>query len=161
MKESTAKLREQALTEMKPFIEKLAKEGLRGRDLLDKAEAAIRSRISTFYSRKDGFTHAGVAIGEALGLMEPTDSKAEAILYDLLREEGVRFRFHYTIGPYTADYLIGDDLVLELDGPHHRGARDARRDAYLREMGYRVLRVPIWVLAVNPQEVIDEIKAHA
>jgi len=158
MKKNTERLCKKALAEMEPFIEQLAREGLRGRDLTDKVDAAVRSRIRAFYNKKDSFTHASMLIAEIFGVIKSADSKAEAILYDLLQQEGVRFKFQYSIGPYEADYLIGDDLVLELDGPQHSTQRDARRDAYLRRMGYRVLRVPVWVLAVNPQEIIDEIK---
>ena len=64
-----------------------------------------------------------------------------------LRDEGPVFRRQHAIGPYVADfYCPAARLVIEVDGAHHteeeRAARDAVRDAYMRRLGYRVMRIP-------------------
>lgn len=55
-----------------------------------------------------------------------------------------KFRRQVVIGRYIADFAcrIPTMLVIELDGDTHASQQgyDARRDAALRERGYRVLR---------------------
>jgi very-short-patch-repair endonuclease len=76
----------------------------------------------------------------------------------MLLNNGIKCKFHYKIGPYEADYLLNDDIVLELDGPMHGTKKDERKDKYLRRMGYKVVRIPIWVLANDPKAVISAIQ---
>ena len=54
--------------------------------------------------------------------------------YKLVRQE--------PIGPYIADFVCRErKLVIELDGSQHiENAHDHIRDAFLRSMGYKVLR---------------------
>ena len=57
---------------------------------------------------------------------------------------GVAFRRQVVIGRYIVDFLAPSvRLVVEVDGAQHgqRQAADARRDAWLRRQGYRVLRL--------------------
>lgn len=61
--------------------------------------------------------------------------------------DGLKFRRQVSIGPFFADfYCEAHKLVVEVDGGQHasdeRTARDARRDAYLIENGYRIVRIP-------------------
>ena len=73
---------------------------------------------------------------------------AERKLWRGLRElasKRAHFRRQATIGPYFADFACHTSrLVIELDGGHHgdgvQANRDAERDAFLRNNGYRVLR---------------------
>jgi len=73
---------------------------------------------------------------------------AERKLWRALRSlpmQGSHFRRQATIGPYFADFAChAKRLVIELDGGQHgdarHAARDAKRDAYMRQSGYRVLR---------------------
>ena len=73
---------------------------------------------------------------------------AERVLWRELRGRnvlGVKFRRQHPLGPYVADFVsLEAHLVVELDGPVHDGieqrAHDARRDAWLREQGFAVLR---------------------
>ncbi len=54
----------------------------------------------------------------------------------------VKFSRQMPVGPFFADFLCRErKLIIELDGFSHDIApeRDARRDYYLREAGYRVL----------------------
>jgi very-short-patch-repair endonuclease len=72
-------------------------------------------------------------------------SDAEKSLWRKLR--GRRFAGHkfirqFSIGPYFADFCCRKAmLIVEADGSQHSQSEyDARRDAYLVEQGYRVLR---------------------
>src|SRR5688572_6722451 len=73
---------------------------------------------------------------------------AERKLWQRLRRlpiEGTHFRRQATIGPYFADFACHTSrLVIELDGGQHgfgaQAKRDQKRDEYLRQNGYRVLR---------------------
>jgi very-short-patch-repair endonuclease len=69
----------------------------------------------------------------------------ERVMWFLLRDRrlaGVKFRRQVPIGPYVADFAsIQNHLIIELDGGQHAdNAGDARRDAFLKANGWRVLR---------------------
>jgi very-short-patch-repair endonuclease len=76
-------------------------------------------------------------------------SPAEAVLWTALRSEPFKplhFRRQVPFGPYYADFAAhGPKLIVEVDGSDHFTDAaleyDARRDAFLRSQGYRVLRV--------------------
>ncbi|MEC9432191.1 MAG: endonuclease domain-containing protein, partial [Pseudomonadota bacterium] len=72
---------------------------------------------------------------------------AERRLWRELRRAGLgaRFRRQAPLGPYIADFLcLSARLVVELDGGQHNDlaarARDAARDRFMQERGFRVLR---------------------
>ena len=79
---------------------------------------------------------------------EPT--QAEAILWAALRDrslDGWKFRRKVPLGIYVADFVcLPARLIVELDGAPHQDAEqvehDRRRDAWLREQGFQVLRFP-------------------
>jgi len=65
----------------------------------------------------------------------------------ILRGDGPTFRRQHPIGPYIADFhCAAAKQVIEIDGAEHtelgQMAHDARRDAYLKALGYRLLRCP-------------------
>jgi very-short-patch-repair endonuclease len=76
-------------------------------------------------------------------------TKAESLLwYELraFRSEGLVFRRQQPIGPYIVDFVCPSaKLIVEVDGDCHEtdsGKRhDANRDAYLRSLGYSILRI--------------------
>ncbi|HEY7747686.1 MAG TPA: endonuclease domain-containing protein [Aestuariivirgaceae bacterium] len=77
-----------------------------------------------------------------------------------LKPLGFHFRRQAPIGPYIADFAeFGRRLVIELDGPLHGSnrtkIRDAQRDAYLRQSGFLVLRIPNGELVTNSIGVIE------
>jgi len=74
---------------------------------------------------------------------QPPLTPIEAILYHAMRDEGLTPRAQFGIGPFRADFAFADRrLVVECDGrAWHDAARDKRRDARLREMGWEVLRI--------------------
>jgi very-short-patch-repair endonuclease len=63
-----------------------------------------------------------------------------------LRQSGrPTIRRQHPIGPYIADfYCAAAKLVIEIDGSTHADEaqrdHDERRDAYMRRLGYRVVR---------------------
>ncbi len=71
-------------------------------------------------------------------------------VWQIVRNRGCRaqkFRREYSIPPYTADFCcVALKLVLEVDGEDHQTEDgrecDRRRDHYLAERGYAVLRIP-------------------
>ena len=71
---------------------------------------------------------------------------AELRLWQLLRNRSVgshKFRRQHPVGPYFVDLVcLERKLVIEVDGGQHvkRAAQDEKRTAYLKSMGFRVLR---------------------
>ncbi|WNK01276.1 endonuclease domain-containing protein [Thalassospiraceae bacterium LMO-JJ14] len=75
--------------------------------------------------------------------MTPPERKVWAVLR-ARGLKGFKFRRQVPIGPYIVDFLCAEKcLVIEIDGKSHdhQLVYDARRDSYLRNMGYRVLRL--------------------
>lgn len=56
---------------------------------------------------------------------------------------GFKFRKQQPIGPFIVDFVCQERrLIVELDGSQHADSEtDARRDVFLNDKGYRVLRV--------------------
>ena len=72
-------------------------------------------------------------------------SDVERIMWRLVRDrrfEGTKFRRQVPIGPFVADFAsIEHRVVVELDGGQHAdSAYDRRRDDFMRDAGWRVLR---------------------
>jgi primosomal protein N' (replication factor Y) len=68
---------------------------------------------------------------------------AERTLWRAIRLDalGVTFRRQHAIRPYIADFACVElRLVVEVDGGQHGDARDAERDATMRDAGWIVLR---------------------
>lgn len=81
----------------------------------------------------------------ALRFIDPEpDSGLESIVRFWLIQCGIPFVHHASIAGLEVDFLVGDSLVLELDGGTHKTAegfeRDRQRDALLVSLGYVVLR---------------------
>ena len=74
----------------------------------------------------------------------------EQILWSVLRGRrlgGLKFCRQHAIGPYFVDFYCHEKrLVVEIDGMSHddKQDRDAIRDRWLKEQGYRILRVTNW-----------------
>lgn len=71
---------------------------------------------------------------------------AERKLWLALRDRrfgGLKFRRQVPVGPWIVDFLCKEArLIVEVDGGQHaESAPDRRRDAWLAEEGYRVVRV--------------------
>jgi very-short-patch-repair endonuclease len=73
-------------------------------------------------------------------------TRAETVLWRHLRGRqlaGCKFVRQEPIGPYFVDFICRErHLVIEVDGGQHaENAADAERDAVLRGLGYRIIRV--------------------
>ncbi len=72
------------------------------------------------------------------------DAGTETYIRERLRWLNLRLLIQTWIAGHRVDVLIGDRLVLQVDGKHHVGAQrsdDIRHDAELRLMGYHVIRI--------------------
>lgn len=74
----------------------------------------------------------------------------------------VKFRRQVPIGPYIADFLcIERKIIIEVDGDSHyqNGAQehDRKRDTFLREKGFTVLRLSNRQVLVNTDGIIEHI----
>ena len=69
---------------------------------------------------------------------------AEQKLWRALRSRGsgAKFRRQVPLGPYIVDFVCFEaKLIVEVDGGQHADSpRDAKRDRYFMDQGYRVLR---------------------
>lgn len=85
-------------------------------------------------------------------------TKPEQLLWRALRnrrQDGLKFRRQYSIGCYIVDFVcLEKKLVVELDGGYHDyvADEDARRQRYLEEQGYTVVRF------LN-EDVLDDLEA--
>jgi type I restriction enzyme R subunit len=94
---------------------------------------------------------------------------AERSLWRLLRDRGLsrlKFRRQFPIGPFVADFCCYElRLVVELDGAVHHDeqgiARDGHRDAYIRGLGYTILRFDNALVLHSPETVFESILATA
>lgn len=89
-----------------------------------------------------------------------SDSGLETHFTHLMRGHGVRVRQQVLIDGRRVDGLIGECLIVQLDGfAHHRSAVDRRRDieadARLRLRGYTVLRFDYVQILFHPDEVAE------
>ena len=93
-----------------------------------------------------------------------TDGEARlwSELKQFRRLYGLHVRRQVPIGPYFADFAVQSrKLVIEVDGEHHfepeRQEKDAKRDAWLADLGYRVLRINTGELDENFDGCIEAI----
>ena len=92
----------------------------------------------------------------------------EVLLWQELRggKTGRKFRRQHPVGPYIADFCSNAGrLIVEVDGEDHgrgdRPVRDALRDRFLEDNGYRVLRIAAADIMRDVEAVTTAIQAHA
>ncbi|MBN9314806.1 MAG: DUF559 domain-containing protein [Devosia sp.] len=90
-------------------------------------------------------SHGDPRILKRVRALRSAATDAEKMLWWRLRDrrlDGFKFVRQYAIGPYCADFVCRDEmLVVELDGGQHSDSvSDARRTRYLNEQGFSVLR---------------------
>lgn len=65
----------------------------------------------------------------------------EKLVFDYLTLLNIKFKNNKFIKPYWVDFLIGESLVIEVDGERwHNKEKDKIRDITLTNSGYRVVR---------------------
>lgn len=91
------------------------------------------------------------------------DSGLESFVIVRLRWMGLPILTQIWIAGHRVDFLIGERLVLQVDGGHHVGAQrteDIRHDAELMLLGYHVVRVG-YDQVVNRWPEVQEQIMHA
>ena len=96
-------------------------------------------------------------------------TKAEVLLWlDLrdLKADGLHIRKQAPIGPYVVDFVcLRARLVVEVDGDLHETEKGKRhddvRDAYLRSLGYDVLRLDEPDVLANPWHCAQIVRERA
>jgi very-short-patch-repair endonuclease len=79
-------------------------------------------------------------------LLRKNQTNAEAALWQKLRGHGLggyKFRRQVPVGPYVADFLCKEAmLIVEIDGGQHaeRVAYDRFREDFLKTHGYQIIR---------------------
>jgi very-short-patch-repair endonuclease len=96
--------------------------------------------------------------------MRVDTSPPERLLWAALvnRKLGVSFRRQVPLAGYICDFVCASRrLVVEVDGAHHarRAAADARRDAGLARLGYRVLRLEAQLVLRQLPLAVQRIRA--
>jgi len=94
-------------------------------------------------------------------------TSAEDKLWQELRRKqlGYHFRRQHPIGPFIADFAcVKEKLVIEVDGIGHSEpdeiARDEKRTAYMKRLGWRVIRFPNIDVFDHLDAVIEAIWHH-
>jgi len=109
--------------------------------------------------------HRNSAATEFARIQRATANEFACLLWQLLRNReccGKKFRREVVIDPFTVDFCCVDlKLIVEVDGKDHftdEGmAADRRRDQYLTELGYAVLRFPGYEVLSDSRLVYDQI----
>jgi very-short-patch-repair endonuclease len=102
-------------------------------------------------------------LGKARSLRTNMTKEERHLWYDFLKLLPVMVHRQKVIGRYIADfYVAAAKLVIELDGSQHYEdpTYDISRDAYLKEQGLRVLRIPNNAIKDNFSGVCEEILRH-
>ena len=132
----------------------------------DKAKAASPSKTPSPQPSpkgRGGFVFQGLV--EHARKMRKEQTPAEEALWQLLRDrqlDGLKFRRQHQIGDYIVDFFCSEyGLIVELDGTVHdelsRQKADKKRDAYLRSLGYKVLRFPNEQVFANIEKLLASI----
>jgi very-short-patch-repair endonuclease len=90
-------------------------------------------------------------------------TKHERQLWRLISRYRPKFTRQLPIGPFTVDFACREaKLIVELDGSQHaESARDLRRDAFLEQEGWTVLRIWNNEVTENPDGVVTAIIERA
>lgn len=104
--------------------------------------ALSRQLVSADAMRRLPLTSRALALVDEASVF--SDSGLETIFLTRLRWLRVRILAQIWIEGHRVDFLLGDRLVVQIDGAHHVGAQrtsDIAHDAALTLLGYRVLRL--------------------
>ena len=87
---------------------------------------------------------------------------AERLLWSRLRrgQLGLRFRRQHPLGSYVLDFAcLAPKLAIEVDGSQHleQVAYDGRRDAWLKDQGFIVLRYASNAVMAETDAVLQDI----
>ena len=94
--------------------------------------------------------------------MTPQERK---LWYELLSKRPEKFRRQVVLEPYVVDFCCTSRmLIIEIDGSQHyfeKGkAYDEKRDAYLKSLGYKILRYSNYDVNVHFASVCEDVYNH-
>jgi len=75
------------------------------------------------------------------------ETTIERLMKEFLIKQGIKFEQEYKIGKYWVDFYVPEmNLCIEVDGNYWHSLekqveRDKRKDDFLRELGYNILRI--------------------
>ncbi len=98
--------------------------------------------------------------------LRKNETKSEKLLWSILRGKqlcGLKFRRQHPVGPFFADFAcVSRRLVVEIDGGCHDeiGEADLEREAYLRKLGWNVIRFSDEEVEQDPEAVAIGIANH-
>ena len=103
---------------------------------------------------------------QALELASPwSESPYETLLRVILHEHGIEVEMQLWIGPDFRVDLIWGTLVIEIDGldkfenkPHDAVLSQLKRETWIREQGYEVIRFFTREILRNPEECVRRIR---
>jgi len=115
--------------------------------------------------RREAQRLAGLA--HAQNLLSPAETLKQreawkyAALEKVLREADRDFEFEYQVGGFVFDLALLDEKVLvEFDGPHHRGdeaERDKHKEKMAKKRGFVVVRREVKAASVISPDTIKEL----
>jgi len=123
------------------------------------------SKGSMSEERREAQRLAGLA--HAQNLLSPAETLKQreawkyAALEKVLREADRDFEFEYQVGGFVFDLALLDEKVLvEFDGPHHRGdeaERDKHKEKMAKKRGFVVVRREVKAASVISPDTIKEL----
>ena len=162
-KKISAELKNKVAKDFLPLARELRASGKTDREIEAIIISHIKCKTKTMYDENKQFKSISQVLAETFGIIGDCgpDSKIEEMFRNTLNQIGIDHKFHYRIGPYVADFLIDEDIVVELDGPQHGDqlarARDKKRDLYMQKLGYHVLRIPTLYFILDEYAVMQAI----
>ena len=90
--------------------------------------------------------------------------------FDLKPEKGflsggdLKLQMQVPVSQYRLDFLVDKRLIVEVDGAAYHSSpeaveRDNRRDEFMKNKGFEVLRIPAKTTLYKPQEAIEAVEA--
>ena len=112
--------------------------------------------------------HSIPRLSDRRSTLRNNSTSAEKYLWNSLKSKkllGRKFRRQHSIGSYIVDfYCASENLIIELDGEVHNHpdqiSYDRRRDAFLKKLGFKILRVNNELVFCNVMEVLRLITAR-
>ena len=104
-------------------------------------------------------------VNNAKSLRKGMTKEERHLWYDFLKQIPVTVHRQKVLGSYIVDfYIAAAKIVIELDGsqhyePEHHKA-DMRRDAYLQEIGCKILRYSNGDINLRFRQVCEDVLSH-
>ena len=164
-REKRLDLHQEAVSNLEKLAEDLATEGMPAHKIEQIIHKTIKQKMYGKFKETRGPSHIRHTLKNLFddskwAENKGPDSESEVVFRDILQRASIYHEFHKKIGPYTVDFFIPDDVIIELDGPHHdtpeQEKHDEFKDAWLKKKGYKVYRISTMTMFVMPTSTIIE-----